>query len=266
MPSLAQMRAAHTETAMSRVRSLAALSRTAAFRRKFDFALRTVAAWRAVVTRPAVACGGGKDSSALLLVTLAVDGGIPIYRADPPNPLPDRLAYVGLLARAVSSEWRAVPYPWDVESVLAGRTRYPAMLKVRTMEAQMREDGVDGLALGVRATESVGRRANYRVRGACYRRADGMRICTPLIHWTADEVVGFLLAKDQIPLNPVYTKLELAPPLEYLRDGTWYPRELSDGRGYRDWLGRHYPDVAPLYDAACRIHASARAHSSEAAI
>ena len=64
-----------------------------------------------------------------------------------------------------------------------------------------------------------------------------------------------MLAANRLPLNPVYRKWQLAPSnLDWLRDGTWYPREAADGRGYRAWLAYHYPELVGRYDRAvlCR--------------
>jgi 3'-phosphoadenosine 5'-phosphosulfate sulfotransferase (PAPS reductase)/FAD synthetase len=223
-----------------------------------DHALRVIHDWRSRCQRPAVSCSGGKDSTALLLLTMRIDPTIPVYRADPPNPLPDRAAHVDLMARAAAqAEWRIVPYQWDVEAVLDGREPYPALLKIRRLEERLRADGIDGVALGLRAQESRGRAWNLITRGEHYV-ANGRRVCTPLAQWTADEVVGLVLAEDRLPLNPVYTKLEGLGDLNRVRDGTWYPRETPDAHGYRNWLALHYPEVLPLYDRAVAIGAQTR--------
>ncbi len=233
-------------------RSLMALRRhadTLAFRRKVSYSLRVMEAWMAKCQSPSVSCGGGKDSTAVLLLAMRLGLKVPIYRADPPNPLPDRPDYVRMLAAASGLEWRIVPYPWDVQAVLDGREEYPALLKIRRLKAQYETDGVDGVALGLRTQESKGRLWLARTKGPIYRLGP-LWMCCPILRWTAEEVLGFILAEDRLPLNPVYRKLRLAPELNYLRDGTWYPREMSDAFGYRSWLALHYPDVIEQYDAA----------------
>jgi 3'-phosphoadenosine 5'-phosphosulfate sulfotransferase (PAPS reductase)/FAD synthetase len=214
-----------------------------------DRALRLIHDWRAQCQRPAVSCSGGKDSTALLLLTMRVDPTIPVYRADPPNPLSDRAAHVERMQRATPAPWVIVQYEWDVEAVLDSRARYPEGLKIRRLDERLRADGIDGVALGLRAQESRGRTWNALTRGEHYV-AMGRRVCTPLSTWTADEVVGFVMAEDRLPLNPVYTKLDGAPDLNRVRDGTWYPRETADAHGYRGWLARHYPEHIEQYDRA----------------
>ena len=155
---------------------------------------------------------------------------------------------------AAGGEWRVVPYPWDVDAVLEGDEDYPVMLKVRLLEQQMAADGIDGIALGIRAAESKSRTVALRTRGLLYwAKKRQAWTCAPLAWWTAEEVVGYILARDAVPLNPVYHKLTAAPPLDYLRDGTWYPREVSDADGYREWLAMHYADCIPSYDQALEI-------------
>jgi 3'-phosphoadenosine 5'-phosphosulfate sulfotransferase (PAPS reductase)/FAD synthetase len=226
-------------------------------RRKVDQARRRIERWLRASARPAISCSGGKDSTVLLQLVREIDPSVPVYRADPPNPLPDRPVYVAQLAMAAGGEWRVVPYPWDVDAVLRGEARYPALLKVRRLEAALTADGIDGVALGLRAEESRGRLWNARTRGALYRTRRWWT-CTPLVEWTAEEIVGYLLATDRLPLNPVYQRLELAPALTHLRDGTWFPRETPDAHGYRAWLARHYPEVLPSYDQAVRVGATTR--------
>lgn len=197
-----------------------------------------------------ISCGGGKDSTALLQLVHSVDPSVPVVCADPPNPLPDRPGHLRLLEMADGGGWHHVSYWWDVDAVLAGEKPYPEGLKIRRLEAFLAENGFDGLALGLRAQESRGRAYNYARRGSLYLHGSGRWVVTPLAQWTAEEVIGYVAAADILPTNPVYRKLELAPDLNRLRDGTWYPRETADAQGYEDWLRLHYPEVANLYRRA----------------
>lgn len=246
---LVQREARHLDRTLSK---LAPIATTEGFKRKLSLSLKVLEDWRAMVTTPAVSCGGGKDSTVILDLARQVDPGIPAYRADPPNPLPDRPAHVAALKVAAGGDWRIVPYPWDVEGVLAGRENYPALLKIKRLRERFELDGIDGVVLGLRADESKGRMWLKRKHGWIYSSGQ-LTCCSPILHWTAEEVVAYTLVRDRLPLNPVYRKLLGAPPLRYLRDGTWFPREVADARGYREWLLRHYPEVIDAYDRAARV-------------
>lgn len=229
-------------------------TRTLDYMRRLDEAERAIEAWLFRCHRPAICCSGGKDSTVLLHLSRHADPSIPVYRADPPNPLPDRTAHVAVLQHAAGGLWSVEPYPWDVASVLDGRVPYPAQLKIRTLRAALQRDGIDGVALGLRAAESVQRRMVVRGRGLVYPVADGLR-CLPLGNWSAEMVLGHILRHD-LPLNPVYTKLRALPSasLEHLRDGTWWPHgDSREVRATRPWLALHYPEVLADYDRAVRL-------------
>lgn len=156
---------------------------------------------------------------------------------------------------AAGGEWRVVPYPWNVDAVLAGDERYPAGLKVRRLVETMREDEVDGVALGVRAAESRARRIHLATRGLVYQRKDGLQMCQPIARWPAEAVVGELLRRDALPLSPVYRRLSSSGcDLERIRDGTWWP--VSGGQ--RSWLATHYPEHLAQYDAARQLERISR--------
>lgn len=231
------------------MRSWAALATTREHARLRDQALRAITRWRSECRRPVVSVSGGKDSTVLLLLAREVDPTIPALRADPPNPLPDRPEHVDALRQAAGGEWWIEPYPWDVSGVLAGDVAYPDGLKVRRLTDRMRAEGVDGVALGIRAAESAPRRRHLSSRGLVYRRADGLCVCAPLAWWSAEHVLGELLIRDALPINPVYTHLDGFPlGLEDLRDGTWWPHGRHEGR--ESWMQRYYPDVYPLFCSA----------------
>jgi 3'-phosphoadenosine 5'-phosphosulfate sulfotransferase (PAPS reductase)/FAD synthetase len=116
-------------------------------------------------------------------------------------------------------------------------------------------DAIDGVALGIRASESRARTINLAQRGLIYRSRDRW-VCQPIAHWSADMVVGALIDADRLPINPVYHRALETPGvcLERIRDGTWWPVASEQ----RSWLAAHYPSVLELYDRALNSHGSRR--------
>jgi hypothetical protein len=88
--------------------------------------------------------------------------------------------------------------------------------------------------------------------------ASSSSVCTPLAHWTAEEVIGYLVATDQLPLHPVYQRTYMQPDANRLRDSTWLPNQASDAHGHRSWLAWHYPEHVESYDRAVQVFTGER--------
>ena len=249
---LSQLQARRNARLVSRQARLAALGSTLAVQRKWDLSRRIVERFLRSGGTPAISCGGGKDSTLTVIVTHSVDPSVPVVTADPPNPLPDRERHVRMLSAVSGSEWHRVGYPWDVDAVLAGDIPYPEFLKLRVLRSWHEKRGIDSVILGVRKSESRDRHQRLDGHGPIWTYGN-LRYCAPIAHWTADEVVGFQLWANKLPVNPCYFKLAGAHDLEHLRDGTWYPREYTDAGWHGPWLLRHYPEVYDDYTLARAI-------------
>ena len=229
------------------------LSRTLAFRRKYDAARRRVEEFLRLSSRPVISCGGGKDSTAISIIARAVDGSIPILCADPPNPLTDREAHVRALLSWLGGDSVRIPYDWDVQSVLRGEKPYPEGLKMRTLSRWHKEHGIDGVILGIRASESKMRRLNLAQRGFVYPVHGGYR-CQPIADMSAAEVLCVALLHDA-PVNPVYTKQAGVLNFDHIRDGTWWPHGKIDNAA---WIRRYYPEFYEPHMAAKAVYKAER--------
>ena len=238
----------HCES-LSKLRGLAT---TVSFRAKLDRSRRIVSRWLLQSRYPVMSCGGGKDSTATLLLVHGEDPMVPVLCADPPNPLPDRDAHIAALERADNGRWIHVAYSWDVEAYGRGDVPHPGRLKIRRLSERFAAERFDGLAMGLRSAESRARWSLIATRGQIYQTAERLT-CLPVADWSAAEVLGWLLLLDDfVPLNPVYRKLRLAPPLDYLHDGTWRAPPVARHKGYLEWVRLHYPEVIDRATAVAR--------------
>lgn len=236
-----------------RLMDCAKLARTLAFRRKYDAAKRRVEEFLRLSSRPVISCGGGKDSTAISIIARSVDGSIPILCADPPNPLTDREAHVRALFSWLGGDAVRIPYGWDVQAVLRGEEPYPEGLKMRTLSRWHKEHGIDGVILGIRASESVARRANLGQRGFVYPVQGGYR-CQPIADMSAAEVLCVALLHDA-PVNPVYVKQAGMLDFDMIRDGTWWPHGFRDNSS---WIRRYYPEFYESHMAAKAVYKAER--------
>lgn len=236
-----------------RLMDCAKLARTLAFRRKYDAARQRVEEFLRLSSRPVISCGGGKDSTAISIIARSVDGSIPILCADPPNPLTDREKHVRALLSWLGGQCVRVPYDWDVRSVLRGKTPYPEGLKMRTLSKWHKDNSIDGVILGIRASESKTRRLNLAQRGFVYPVQGGYR-CQPIADMSAAEVLCIALMHDA-PVNPVYIKQTGVLNFDYIRDGTWWPHGKIDNSA---WIRRYYPECYEAYSLAKVIYDAKR--------
>lgn len=230
------------------------LSRTLAFRRKYDAAKKRVEDFLRLSARPVISCGGGKDSTAISIIARSVEHSIPILCADPPNPLADREPHVQALLSWLGGDTTRIAYDWNVDAVLHGENPYPEGLKMRVLSNWQREHGVDGVILGIRASESKTRRINLWQRGFVYSVQGGYR-CQPIADMSAAETLCVALMHDA-PINPVYTKQAGILDFDMIHDGTWWPHGYLDTSS---WIRRYYPDI---YTAHMQARAVYRAEKS----
>lgn len=243
-----------------------ALASTLAFGRKLDHSRAWVRHWLDRCERPVISCSGGKDSTAVLQLVHEADPAVPVLLASPADPALridlDRADHVRLLQLADpagSGGWQVETYAWSVEAVLAGEERWPTGKKKACLAAAQIASDADGMAWGLRREESKPRREVLAALGPVWplrlrgRQQQPLLTCAPVADWTAEEVIGWILATDRLPLSPVYARTDGMPELRFLRDNGWWPRETPDAQGYREWLARHYPECCPLYDRAVAV-------------
>lgn len=212
-------------------------SRTLAFKRKYEKALKRVETFLERAKNPVISCGGGKDSTAVSIIARNVCPNIQIVCADPPNPLSDRESHVQNLLAWLGEPFIRIPYTWDVNAVLKGEKNYPEGLKMRTLQQWHKDKGIDGVILGLRKAESNTRRRNFEHRGYIYAVQNGWR-CQPIADMSAAEVLCVALLHDA-PVNPVYTKQTGDINFEHIRDGTWWPHGFVDNSA---WVRQYYPE------------------------
>jgi len=219
-----------------------------------------------------VAFSGGKDSLVALHLALQVAPDVPVAFFDSGLEFPETYAYLEQLANAWHLNLDVIPARLNALQVMAANGAWdhgatdrdaPDLHQVLINEpaaAAHRAHG-PGEVWGVRSEESRGRAAAYanalraqacehsprcvepesrRRHGGRIARVDGTVAFGPVWDWKTAEIWGHI-TRHQLPVNPVYTKLErIGAPERFLRVSAMLDGNLL-AEGRITWLRRGWP-------------------------
>lgn len=202
-------------------------------------------AWRACPTWY-VALSGGKDSTAVFDLA----GDVPAVFSDDEWWLPETEQYIKRLqaagrdvrwvrTNAHHAEWFETSGEWD------GIPHYA------------REQGWNGVFLGLREDESSARRVHLRMQGPLFfAKSDGAWHCNPIAKWSVMDVWAYIVSRN-LDYNRAYDRLsEIGVPLARQRIGP-LAVERALGYGMIAILKRGWPD---LYNRFVEKYPEARAY------
>lgn len=203
-------------------------ARLRSFRHLVDRALSEIEEAVAEARQPYVAVSGGKDSTVLLHLSRQVAPTIPAIWSDDELEHEDTVTFLRTIRPLVVrghdthagwfTTWTDEPF-W--REPVPGSIAIPG-----TCTAWSSTAGYDLVLLGLRRQESARRRMLMTMHGRRFRALDGQWRCSPLAHWTTDDVWAYIGSRD-LAYNPVYDRLtRIGVPREQQRVG---PLPLAHG-------------------------------------
>lgn len=167
-----------------------------------------------------VAWSGGRDSTAVLLLAHQVSADVPVVWFDSGLEYPETRAYISQVADRLSLNLTVLKAEPDALTVLRESGAWDHAAPFTDQATDLHHTLITapsttahllfgpGELSGLRAEESVGRRALLARDNGQYRRVDGSVVCAPLWAWAGADVRS-VLAGAHLPENPVYAKLAL---------------------------------------------------------
>lgn len=212
-----------------------------------------------------VAWSGGRDSTAVVDLARQLDPRIAVVWFDSGLELPDTAGYLQRLAEEWNLNFHVYRAEPDALSVLAatGAWDHAAPFTVGpddlhdtliTAPSQRahREFG-PGEISGLRAEESVGRRALLAAGDGQYSRRDGSHVCAPIWPWDARTVRGYLAYRG-VPEHPAYDKFACVGAPERARRVGLAVDGNNPDHGRFGYLRLAYPDLwSQLVDVLPRL-------------
>lgn len=220
-------------------------AKTKQYRWRVEQARQRVSEWFSLVTNPYIAFSTGKDSTCVLALVREQRPETPAVYLDADCSYPESEALLRVTPNCIR-------FPAD-EPFLDTLARHGldggAELDRATMQSTVwgpikrliAEHQFDGVAYGLRAQESHGRRMNAYTRGAVFRyRRDGLWACQPLWDWSYDDVWAFIVTNN-LPYCGVYDRMWDMP--EDDQRLSYWAGETKRRWGRYKWLRRNYPDL-----------------------
>jgi phosphoadenosine phosphosulfate reductase len=207
-----------------------------------------------------VSFSGGKDSTVLLDLTLAVKPDLDIIWFDDGWDYPETISFLAAVEARLGRRILRVEMPvrssfWGREIAYGGDD--PSYSHACDMDYEAWARQYTGALIGMRKEESKQRYFTLLRRGEVYyHKGLGHWHCCPLASWTWQDVWGYILGNG-LSYNPVYDRLEklgVAPAQARVGPLTaWMVYQY----GALATLKRGWPD---LYNRFCAAHPEARAY------
>ncbi len=215
--------------------------------RRIKHSLNLIQEWRGRCAKPYLAWSTGKDSTVALWLARQVDPDIEVIYFDADAALPDTKALIEKLVPEWRLNFRAVKCR-PMLDVLAEYGVTNPHVEHQTMKAtvyepiaRLRQEGYDGVIVGIRGEESGGRKRAVSKYGEVFlSKASGMLTCWPLAQWSKRDIWGAIAAHD-IPYNAAYDKTRFCPR-EDIRVSYWCG-ETARTCGRWVWLKYYYPGL-----------------------
>lgn len=197
--------------------------------RKVALAQRVIAEMLACTDQPAVAFSGGRDSLVTLHLVLEQRPDVEVVFTNTGIEFPETLAYVRRLAadwglnfrelRPRRNFWelarqRGLPVGGRGNGFFLKEIAEAAdvklsnaccnQLKITPARQHYRQTGIEAVATGLRADESLIRRLNLADYGALrYSKDYGALVAWPLYVWSNADIAAYI-ARHDLPVNPLY--------------------------------------------------------------
>jgi len=209
-------------------------------------AQRRVSEWLALVENPYIAFSTGKDSTCVLDLVREQRRETPAVYFDAGCAYPES-------KETLTSTKNVIVFP-TLEPLLDTFRRYGGIeggpaLERETMRTTVYEPirrlieqyGFDGVAYGLRAEESHGRRMNAKMRGAVFQyKRDGLWGCQPIHDWTYSDVWAYIVTK-RLPYCGVYDKMWDMPEADQRL--SYWAGSTKRRWGRWAWLKRNYMEL-----------------------
>lgn len=215
-------------------------------KRALTQARKNVTDWLIKVNNPYIAFSGGKDSTCVLNLVREQRPDIPAIYFDADNSFPEVYELLDItpnIALQKSDEPfldTLSRYGFGADEAKALDRATMASTVWNPIKRLLQEFNFDGVAYGLRAQESYGRKMNAK-RGAVFQyKRDYLWACQPIVQWSYNDVWAYIVSNN---LNYCGTYDKMWDMPEDDQRVSYWAGETKRTYGRWAWLKRNYPDL-----------------------
>jgi phosphoadenosine phosphosulfate reductase len=200
-----------------------------------------------------LACSFGKDSLCLLDLIVKIKPNIPVLHMDSGYCFPETYETRGYYQNKMSLNLTIKPAPIDYFDLMrdfgipsVNRTKSQQinivkMLKKDTSLVWARQNGLNGVFLGLRKDEANGRKLILNLKSPIYQLKNDLWKANPLANWSFKDIWAYILSNN-LKYPEFYDKTGLGRTREWIRNSSWCTTDGAE-RGQVVWLKHYYPDL-----------------------
>jgi 3'-phosphoadenosine 5'-phosphosulfate sulfotransferase (PAPS reductase)/FAD synthetase len=196
---------------------------------------------------PYVAWSTGKDSTVVLDLVRRFKPDVPVVYLDAHCGYPETYELIDEYRKDGVNVilWNCEPF---LKTLKDEGITVDSLVERRTMETTVRipvlelmeHYGFDGVFMGLRAEESVGRRKMARSKGMLFKKKNGTWSCNPILWFMYDDVWAYIVSRG-LKYNRLYDKMDLLP--EENRRISYWAGESERSYGRWVWLMYLHPEL-----------------------
>lgn len=203
-----------------------------------------------ISTHSYVSWSGGKDSCVVVHLCYTINKNIKIMHIKSGYGLPDGYQFMKDFSFLFKLNYEEIETTIDYIELCKEfglphmrshsiQTKIVNKIKKNPANKWAMENGYNEMFWGIRAEESLKRKALARYKGKIFTDKDNLKRISPILDWNVKEIFAYHHAFN-LPVNPIYLKENCGEIRETIRNTGWLSTD-GENRGRLEWLRKNYP-------------------------
>jgi phosphoadenosine phosphosulfate reductase len=198
-----------------------------------------------------VSWSGGKDSNVVLDLCLRVNPKIKVMHIESGYGIPESSEFIKNIIALKKLNYEELLTNIDYIELCEEfglphnrsdntQKKVVSMIKKNPANEWSKANKYNTVFWGIRAEESLNRKALMKFKGKSFVDKNGIRRISPIMDWKIKDVWAYHFYSG-FPINPIYEKENCGESCETIRNTGWLSTD-GENRGRLEWLRKNYPE------------------------